>query len=114
MPSPNDPHRTVASMTPNTQPPSGADPEASSFPDTVAPGTRSGSVVRVREPAEVQEPLAVSIADPDHAGRYHLLDEIARGGMGAVLRGHDPSLGRDLAFKVLLPEHTQRAEVVER
>ena len=36
------------------------------------------------------------------AGRYQLFGEIARGGMGAVLKGRDPDLGRELAVKVLL------------
>src|SRR5262245_14436430 len=36
----------------------------------------------------------------DH-DRYQLLGEIARGGMGVILKGRDPRLGRDLAFKVL-------------
>src|SRR6516225_8652625 len=39
------------------------------------------------------------------AGRVHLRGEIARGGMGVVLRGHDPELGRDLAVEVILPAH---------
>jgi tetratricopeptide (TPR) repeat protein len=34
-------------------------------------------------------------------GRYQILNEIARGGMGAVFRGHDPVLGRSAAIKVL-------------
>ena len=36
--------------------------------------------------------------------RYQLSGEIARDGMGAVLRGRDVDLGRDLAVKVLLGE----------
>jgi serine/threonine protein kinase len=37
--------------------------------------------------------------------RLQLLGEIARGGMGAVLKGRDPDLCRDLAVKVLLNKH---------
>jgi tetratricopeptide (TPR) repeat protein len=52
---------------------------------------------------------------PEHTGnRYQLQGEIARGGMGAVLRGRDVDLGRDLAFKVLLEKHAQRPEVARR
>src|SRR5262245_7120574 len=36
--------------------------------------------------------------------RYQLLGEIARGGMGVILKGRDPHLGRDMAFKVLKSE----------
>ncbi len=48
------------------------------------------------------------------AGRYQVLGEIARGGMGAVLRGRDPDLGRDLALKVLLGQHSERSDLVDR
>jgi serine/threonine-protein kinase len=48
------------------------------------------------------------------AGRIHLRGEIARGGMGVVLRGHDPELGRDLAVKVILPAHRDNPNAVRR
>jgi serine/threonine-protein kinase len=48
------------------------------------------------------------------AGRYRLFGEIGRGGMGAVLRGHDPDLRRDLAVKVLLEEHRDDPAIVRR
>ena len=51
---------------------------------------------------------------PRPAGRYQLLGEIARGGMGSVLRGRDPDLGRDLALKVLLDHHRDRPDLVDR
>src|SRR5262245_39195791 len=37
----------------------------------------------------------------DQVGRYSVFGEIGRGGMGVVLRGRDPELGRDLALKVM-------------
>jgi tetratricopeptide (TPR) repeat protein/tRNA A-37 threonylcarbamoyl transferase component Bud32 len=47
----------------------------------------------------------------DGDGRYEVFGEIARGGMGAVLRGRDRHLGRDLAIKVLLDRHRDRPDL---
>src|SRR5262245_6645380 len=46
--------------------------------------------------------------------RYQLHGEIARGGMGAILKGRDPDLNRDLAIKVLLDSHKDKPDVVQR
>jgi eukaryotic-like serine/threonine-protein kinase len=46
--------------------------------------------------------------------RYQLHGEIARGGMGAVLKGRDADLGRDIAVKVLLEAHRGKAELLRR
>jgi hypothetical protein len=49
-----------------------------------------------------------------HAGRNLLHEEIGSGGIGIVLRGHDPQLGRELAVKVLRPEHGDNPALVWR
>jgi serine/threonine-protein kinase len=51
---------------------------------------------------------------PAATGRYQLLEEIARGGMGAVLRGHDHDLDRELAIKVLLDDYRDEPNMVRR
>jgi tetratricopeptide (TPR) repeat protein len=47
-------------------------------------------------------------------GKYQVLGEIARGGMGAILKGRDTDLGRDLAIKVLLDSHRNDPELLGR
>ncbi len=46
--------------------------------------------------------------------RYHFYGEIARGGMGTILKGHDAELNRDLAFKVLLDDLCDDDAMVRR
>ena len=52
------------------------------------------------------------VTSPD--ARYQLHGEIARGGMGAIIRGRDADLGRDLVIKVLLDSHRDKPEHVRR
>jgi serine/threonine-protein kinase len=51
---------------------------------------------------------------PQGRGNYQLLGEIARGGMGVILKGHDTDLGRDVAVKVLDGELAKRPAVIQR
>jgi serine/threonine-protein kinase len=57
------------------------------------------------------DPLPIGAAP---TGRYQLGDEIGHGGMGTVIQGHDPDLGREVAIKVLLPAHQDQPEMVQR
>ncbi len=47
-------------------------------------------------------------------GRYEVRGEIARGGVGIVLKGRDVDLGRDVAMKVLREEHAGKPDLVQR
>ncbi len=53
-------------------------------------------------------------AVPRGRSNYQFLGEIARGGMGVILKGHDTDLGRDVAVKVLDRRLADRPEVVQR
>lgn len=59
------------------------------------------------------DPRAEPAGDwPKQAGRYVIGEEIARGGMGAILRAVDPEFERPIAIKVML--HQQSADDIKR
>ena len=67
------------------------------------------------ESSLVVKPTSDAMPLKEEAGdRYRFDGEIARGGMGAVLRGRDIDLGRDLAIKVLLEKFANRPDVARR
>lgn len=51
-------------------------------------------------PSEADHGRVPSVV-PTRVGRYLIVEEIARGGMGRVLRGYDPELRREVAIKLL-------------
>jgi serine/threonine-protein kinase len=104
-----------------TLPPAGLTSHAAletSIPDPTdsAKCPSSAPRVRLRQPRdEADPPLRRPIAAlPSHAGRCAILGEIAHGGMGAILKGHDSELGRDLAVKILLEKYDRQPDLVRR
>ncbi len=78
----------------------------------LAPDGVSAVPIHLGEGDERSSPLPVGASRAE--GRYRVLGEIARGGVGVVYRGHDVDLGRDVAMKVIRPEHGKNDEVVQR
>ncbi len=69
----------------------------------------SSSTLRSASPAS-GELLRRILAQGSKGARYKLRGEIARGGMGAILRVWDEDLGRELAMKVVLGTDGEQAD----
>jgi serine/threonine-protein kinase len=84
----------------------------------IGPDGRGSSVMLRDVPDDATPVVKVAGADaieaPTGEGRYQIVGEIARGGIGVVLKSRDLDLGRDVAMKVLRDEHAANPDVVQR
>lgn len=79
--------------------------DSSAYQGGRTPSTPSGS----GEPATLESGEPLPGPDPgtltrEHEGRYQVIDEIGRGGIGRVLLAVDEHMGREVAIKELLPQ----------
>ncbi len=78
-------------------------------------GTESRIYLRDEEKAGAGEPpTPIDAPAPGTDTRYQLLNEIASGGMGVIIRCRDNDLGRLVAMKVLHPRHADNPAMVRR
>jgi hypothetical protein len=67
------------------------------------------------EPAGLINPRSAEVPAEDRGtSRYQIAGEIARGGVGVVLRGRDVDLGREIAIKILRAEHASQPAMIRR
>jgi tetratricopeptide (TPR) repeat protein len=101
-----------------TVPPSAPRADENARTRTYAPSAPPGADIPASDHETKVQPAGADVppsaAVPNSAGRYHLVREIGRGGMGIVLEAEDRELGRRLAVKVLMEAHQDDEALVRR
>ena len=71
---------------------------------------RCGATLVAAAPAEAIDPLVGTVV----ADRYRLIERIGQGASGSIYRAEHTTLMRQLAVKILHPQHSQDEAAVER
>jgi hypothetical protein len=88
-------------------------PEKENYPDDDIPPSAETVIVNSPPPPKLKKEETTGISEKNF-GKYEILGEIARGGMGIIYRVMDPDLKRELALKVLIAGEGASEDLLKR
>jgi serine/threonine protein kinase/tetratricopeptide (TPR) repeat protein len=77
-------------------------------------GTRFSQFGKADFTATMQKPREELTTGSAFAGRYRIIEELGRGGMGTVYKVHDTKINEKIALKLLKPEIASDKKAIER
>jgi len=89
-----------------------ANPESASF--CADCGTQLHSSKDIEFTETVEAPKEELTTGSTFAGRYQIIEELGKGGMGRVLRALDKKLNEEVALKLIKPEIAKDKKTIER
>jgi serine/threonine protein kinase/tetratricopeptide (TPR) repeat protein len=77
-------------------------------------GTQLPSLKDIEVTETLETPMDELTRGTTFAGRYEIIEELGKGGMGAVYRVEDTKIGQDIALKLIKPEIASNKKTIER